>query len=91
MNCAVYSLNNVPANRGRGGVGIVEATWVVPAIGENAGLQSPDFSVHEAMWGWVRELSMAEACWAPGVSKASINVRLDVQHKCHFVIAPLYL
>ena len=24
------------------------------------------------------------------LSKASINVRLGVQHKCHFVMAPLY-
>ena len=28
--------------------------------------------------------------WATVVSKASINVRLGVQHKCHFVMAPLY-
>ena len=26
----------------------------------------------------------------PQLSKASINVRLGVQHKCHFVMAPLY-
>ena len=26
---------------------------------------------------------MAPRSWATGVSKASINVRLDVQHKCH--------
>ena len=37
-----------------------------------------------------RRLSMAEACWATGVSKASINVRLSVQHKCHCVMLSLY-
>ena len=37
-----------------------------------------------------RPLSMAEVCWATGVSKASINVRLSVQHKCHSVMPPLY-
>ena len=26
----------------------------------------------------------------PQLSKASINVRVGVQHKCHFVMAPLY-
>ena len=35
-------------------------------------------------------MSMAEACWATGVSRASINVRLSVQHKCHCVMLPLY-
>ena len=35
-------------------------------------------------------VSRAAAKWATGVSKASINVRVGVQHKCHFVMAPLY-
>ena len=37
-----------------------------------------------------RLVSMAPRYWATGVSKASINVRVGVQHKCHFVMAPLY-
>ena len=35
-------------------------------------------------------LSRASTKHASGVSKASINVRLSVQHKCHFVMPPLY-
>ena len=38
----------------------------------------------------VQSMSMAPRSWATAVSIASINVRLDVQHKCHFVKAPLY-
>ena len=33
---------------------------------------------------------MAAAKWATWMSKASINVRLSVQHKCHSVMPPLY-
>ena len=38
----------------------------------------------------VQSMSMAPRLWATVVSKASINVRVGVQHKCHFVKAPLY-
>ncbi len=37
----------------------------------------------------VQSMSMASRLWASGVSKARINVRLGVQHKYHFVMAPL--
>ena len=35
-------------------------------------------------------LSMALRNWASAVSKARINVRLIVQHKCHSAMPPLY-
>ena len=35
-------------------------------------------------------VSMALGNWASAVSKARINVRLSVQHKCHFVMPALY-
>ena len=35
-------------------------------------------------------VSRAAGSWASGVSKAGINVRSGVQHKCHSVIPPLY-
>ena len=31
-------------------------------------------------------LSMAAGCWTIGVSKFRENVRLNVQHKCHWVM-----
>ena len=37
-----------------------------------------------------KRLSRAARSWASGVSKAGINVRVGVQHKCHFVMPPLY-
>ena len=36
-----------------------------------------------------RTLSRASTKWATGVSKARINVRLTVQHKCHPAMRPL--
>ena len=35
-------------------------------------------------------LSMAEACWATGVSLLRINVRLSGRQKCHSVMLPWY-
>ncbi len=35
-------------------------------------------------------VSMEPGNWATVVSKASINVRVGVQHKCHFLMVPLY-